>query len=53
MTYKNILLNNFSHEAVGGQKTTSENLNFKQLTKGYGYKNYFKLYMIILLVLIF
>jgi len=42
--YKHILLNNFSHESVGGQKTTSENLNFNQLAKGYGYKNYFKLY---------
>jgi len=41
--YKHILLNNFSHESVGGQKTFSENLNFKQLAKGAGYKKYFYL----------
>ena len=41
--YKHILLNNFSHESVGGQKTASENLNFKQLIEGAGYKKYFYL----------
>lgn len=41
--YKHILLNNFSHESVGGQKTFSENLDFGLLTKGAGYKNYFYL----------
>ena len=28
--FKHILLNNFSHESVGGQKTFSENLNFEK-----------------------
>ena len=41
--YKHILLNNFSHESVGGQKTVSENLNFQLLSKGAGYKKYFYL----------
>ena len=41
--YKHILLNNFSHESVGGQKTGSENLNFQELVKGAGYKKYFYL----------
>ena len=41
--YKHILLNNFSHESVGGQKTGSENLNFQELAKGAGYKKYFYL----------
>ena len=41
--YKHILLNNFSHESVGGQKTFSENLDLKRITKGMGYKEYFYL----------
>ncbi len=39
--FKHILLNNFSHESVGGQKTNSENLNFRKVTEGSGYKKYF------------
>ena len=35
------MLNNFSHESVGGQKTNSENLNFRKVTEGSGYKKYF------------
>ena len=41
--FKHILLNNFSHESVGGQKTFSENLNFEKIVKGSGYKKYFYL----------
>ena len=38
--FKHILLNNYSHESVGGQKTNSENVNFKKLALSVGYKNY-------------
>lgn len=41
--YKHILLNNFSHESVGGQRTFSENLNFEEISNGAGYKKYFYL----------
>ena len=39
--FKHILLNNFSHESVGGQKTNSNKINFSKLTKSIGYKKYF------------
>ncbi len=39
--FKHILLNNFSHESVGGQRTNSDNLNFKRLIEGAGYKKFF------------
>jgi phosphonopyruvate decarboxylase len=39
--YKHILLNNFSHESVGGQKTISSNLDFEKIVIGLGYKKYF------------
>jgi phosphonopyruvate decarboxylase len=39
--FKHILLNNYSHESVGGQKTLSKKVNFKTLTKSMGYKKYF------------
>tara|TARA_Y100000590_G_scaffold465257_1_gene637031 strand:+ start:1484 stop:2587 length:1104 start_codon:yes stop_codon:yes gene_type:complete len=41
--FKHILLNNFSHESVGGQKTNSEKINFKKLIDGAGYKKYFQI----------
>ena len=41
--YKHIILNNYGHESVGGQKTYSEKVNFKLVSKGAGYKNYFYL----------
>ncbi len=41
--FKHILLNNNSHESVGGQITTADGINFKNLTKSLGYKNYFKI----------
>lgn len=39
--FKHILLNNFSHESVGGQRTNSDNLDFKRLVEGAGYKKFF------------
>ena len=40
---KHILLNNNSHESVGGQTTTAGEINFKNLVKSLGYKKYFKI----------
>ena len=40
---KHILLNNNSHESVGGQKTYAQGINFKKLTESIGYRHYFKL----------
>ena len=40
---KHILLNNNSHESVGGQPTTANNINFKKLVNSLGYKKYFKI----------
>ena len=40
---KHILLNNNSHESVGGQPTTAAGINFNKLVKSLGYKNYFKI----------
>lgn len=39
--YKYFLLNNFQHESVGGQKTLSNNINFKLISKGLNFKKYF------------
>ena len=39
--YKHILLNNNSHESVGGQTTNAANINFKNLVYSLGYKKYF------------
>lgn len=41
--FKHIILNNKSHESVGGQKTFSEKNNFKLLSKSFGYKNFYKI----------
>ena len=38
---KHVILNNGSHESVGGQRTFSEKINFKQLSTSLGYKNFF------------
>ena len=38
---KHILLNNNSHESVGGQPTTAAGIDFKKVVKSLGYKNYF------------
>ena len=40
---KHILINNNSHESVGGQKTSAKGIDFKKLVKSLGYKNYFKI----------
>ncbi len=39
--FKHILLNNNSHESVGGQPTYIQNMNIKLFVKSLGYKNYF------------
>jgi phosphonopyruvate decarboxylase len=39
--FKHILLNNGSHESVGGQKIDTFKVNFKNITEGFGYKNYY------------
>ena len=36
-----VLLNNSCHESVGGQKTFSENLNIKQISKAFKFKSYY------------
>ena len=41
--FKHILLNNNSHESVGGQTTTARDINFRKLSKSIGYKHYFKI----------
>lgn len=40
---KHILLNNNSHESVGGQPTTAKGIDFKKLSKTFGYKKYYKI----------
>ena len=39
--FKYILLNNNSHESVGGQKTHAEKINLKILSKSLGFKSFF------------
>jgi phosphonopyruvate decarboxylase len=39
--FKHILLNNGSHESVGGQKIDTLKVDFEKISKGFGYKNYF------------
>ena len=39
--FKHVLLNNFSHESVGGQTTYSKKIDFSKLVKSLGYKKYF------------
>ena len=39
--FKHILINNFVHESVGGQKTASDIIDFKLLSKSMKYNNYF------------
>jgi phosphonopyruvate decarboxylase len=41
--FKHILLNNNSHESVGGQITNAYKINFNNLTKSLGYKNFFRI----------
>ena len=37
---KHIVLNNNSHESVGGQTTTASGIDFKKLSKSLGYRHY-------------
>ena len=39
--YKYILLNNNSHDSVGGQKTYSDNIDFENLSKSLGFKKFY------------
>ena len=39
--FKHIVLNNYQHESVGGQKTSSKHINFKLISKGCGYKKFY------------
>ena len=39
--FKHILLNNNSHESVGGQSTFAFGINFKKVVLALGYKKYF------------
>jgi phosphonopyruvate decarboxylase len=39
--FKHILLNNGSHESVGGQKIDTLKVNFKEISKSFGYKKYY------------
>ncbi len=41
--FKHILLNNFSHESVGGQPTNIEKINLKNLVKSAGYKKFYSI----------
>ena len=39
--FKYILLNNNSHDSVGGQNTYANNINFEKLSKSLGFKKFF------------
>ena len=39
--FKYILLNNNSHDSVGGQKTYSCDINFEKLSKSLGFEKYY------------
>jgi phosphonopyruvate decarboxylase len=39
--FKHILLNNGSHESVGDQKIDTFKVDFKNISKSFGYKNYY------------
>ena len=41
---KHIVLNNYCHESVGGQRTFSESFSFCKLAKEFGYKKTLKIY---------
>jgi len=41
--FKHIILNNNSHESVGGQTTTAEGIDFKKLSSSLGYVGYYKI----------
>ncbi len=41
--FKYILLNNNSHDSVGGQNTYSNNINFEKLSKSLGFKKFYSI----------
>jgi len=41
--FKYILLNNNSHDSVGGQKTFAHNIDFKKFSKGLGFKKFYNI----------
>ena len=41
--FKYILLNNNSHDSVGGQATHTNDINFEKLSKSLGFKNFFSI----------
>jgi phosphonopyruvate decarboxylase len=41
--FKHVILNNFTHQSVGGQKTYMEIIKLKELSQSVGYKKYFYL----------
>ncbi len=41
--FKYILLNNNSHDSVGGQSTNADNINFEKLSKSLGFKKFYSI----------
>jgi phosphonopyruvate decarboxylase len=41
--FKYILLNNNTHDSVGGQKTYANNINFRNLSKSLGFENFYSI----------
>ena len=41
--FKYILLNNNSHDSVGGQSTYSNNINFEKFSKSLGFKKFYSI----------
>ncbi len=42
INFIHVLLNNCSHESVGGQPTVSDNIDYSLLSKSIGYENFFE-----------
>ena len=40
---KYIILNNNSHDSVGGQSTYADKINFKKLSESFGFKNFYRI----------
>ena len=41
--FKHILLNNYSHDSVGGQESSSDVIDYSLLSKSMSYKRYFQI----------
>ncbi len=41
--FKHILLNNFVHDSVGGQPTSSDKIDYRDLSKSLSYKSFFRI----------